>query len=207
MCVCVSSNIPIVAICCRLVMCLVLSPGSHMLQPVNTGVHFLYVFRKQGVLSSFCPALPPVSRDGPPAECSTYYRTLFPRHSGEVVKVTSAAAPPLLRPSDACPILTSFALPTRHWFSTRPGKSNYTGVREVDFPIMDSMLRMRADDNTHVTPLLPPLSLSPRFFNFVSNSMSPPLSISLCVPKSSSPSDFLSSFFSLDPLCDHIPLF
>lgn len=62
------------------------------------------------------------------------------------------------QPSNACPILTSFVLPTGLWFSTRPGKSNYTGVREVDFPIIDSMLRMRADDNTHITPLLPPLS-------------------------------------------------
>lgn len=142
-------------------------------------------------------------------QLSVQHITLFLRHSREVVKVTSAAAPPLLRPSDACPILTSFALPTRHWFSTRPGKSNYTGVREVDFPIMDSMLRMRADDNTHVTPLLPPLSLLAFLFCFQFNVPPPPpsLSISLCVPKSSSPSDFLSSFFSLDPLCDHIPLF
>lgn len=69
-------------------------------------------------------------------------------------------SPPAQRPSNACPILTSFVLPTGLWFSTRPGKSNYTGVREVDFPIIDSMLRMRADDNTHITPLLPPLSLS-----------------------------------------------
>lgn len=79
-------------------------------------------------------------------------------------------SPPAQRPGNACPILTSFVLPTGLWFSTRPSKSNYTGVREVDFPIIDSMLRMRADDNTHITPLLTPPLLSPPYF----------VSISLC---------------------------
>lgn len=87
-------------------------------------------------------------------------------------------SPPAQRPSNACPILTSFVLPTGLWFSTRPGKSNYTGVREVDFPIIDSMLRMRADDNTHITPLLPPLPLSSASY-FVSISLCPSFYFSL----------------------------
>lgn len=85
-------------------------------------------------------------------------------------------SPPAQQPSNACPILTSFVLPTGLWFSTRPGKSNYTGVREVDFPIIDSMLRMRADDNTHITPLPAPSLFSPYF---VSISLFPSLYFSL----------------------------
>lgn len=125
---------------------------------------------------------------------------LFTLPSRKVVKVTSAVAPPLplaQRPSNACPILTSFVLPTGLWFSTRPGKSNYTGVREVDFPIIDSMLRMRADDNTHIAPLLPPLSL---------------LSISFCLHFTVTlllfhPLFLSNSSFPKDPLSSPVPFF
>ena len=130
---------------------------------------------------------------------------LFTLLSRKVVKVTSAAAPPLppaQRPSNACPILTSFVLPTGLWFSTRPGKSNYTGVREVDFPIIDSMLRMRADDNTHITPLLPPLFLLPYLF-CLHFTVSLPLFLPLFLSNSSFPqraSFFpLSLFFRISP--------
>lgn len=130
---------------------------------------------------------------------------LFTLLSRKVVKVTSAAAPPLplaQRPGNACPILTSFVLPTGLWFSTRPGKSNYTGVREVDFPIIDSMLRMRADDNTHITPLLPPLFLLPYLF-CLHFTVSLPLFLPLFLSNSSfprRPSFFpLSLFFRISP--------
>lgn len=103
-------------------------------------------FKNGGVLS-FWPDLLPVSRGFNVLN----YSLSTPKKLSRLPQ-----RPPHLssRLSNACPILTSFALPTGHWFSTRPGKSNYTGVREVDFPIMDSMLRMRADDNTHVTALI-----------------------------------------------------
>lgn len=105
-------------------------------------------------------------------------------------------------PGNACPILTSFVLPTGLWFSTRPGKSNYTGVREVDFPIIDSMLRMRADDNTHITPLLPPLFLLPYLF-CLHFTVSLPLFLPLFLSNSSfprRPSFFpLSLFFRISP--------
>lgn len=106
-------------------------------------------------------------------------------------------SPPAQRRSNACPILTSFVLPTGLWFSTRPSKSNYTGVREVDFPIIDSMLRMRADDNTHITPTLPPLFLLSHLFclHFT-------VSLLLFLPL------FLSnSFFPKDRLSSPVPFF
>lgn len=110
-------------------------------------------------------------------------------------------SPPAQRPSNACPILTSFVLPTGLWFSTRPGKSNYTGVREVDFPIIDSMLRMRADDNTHITPLLPPLFLLSYLF-CLHFTVSLLLFLPLFLSNSSFPKDLLSSpvlFFWISP--------
>lgn len=104
----------------------------------------------------------------------------------------SPTSPPAQRHSNACPILTSFVLPTGLWFSTRPGKSNYTGVREVDFPIIDSMLRMRADDNTHITPLLPPLFLLSYLF-CLHFTVSLLLFLRLFLSNSSFPKDRLSS--------------
>lgn len=99
------------------------------------------------------------------------------------------------RPSNACPILTSFGLPTGLWFSTRPGKSNYTGVREVDFPIIESMLRMSTDDNTHnhttTAPSLSSLStyfvsisLFPSFYSSLSSYLIPLFPMAFFLPPS-----------------------
>lgn len=118
-------------------------------------------------------------------------------------------SPPAQQHSNACPILTSFVLPTGLWFSTRPSKSNYTGVREVDFPIIDSMLRMRADDNTHITPTLPPLFLLSHLF-CLHFTVSLLLFLSLFLSNSLSPQKRLSFFplsFSLDLSLFHCPLF
>ena len=107
-------------------------------------------------------------------------------------------SPPAQRPGNACPILTSFVLPTGLWFSTRPGKSNYTGVREVDFPIIDSMLRMRADDNTHITPLLAhPSFFSPPYF----------VSISLCPSFYFCTSSYLIPLFPKSLFLPPVPFF
>ena len=116
-------------------------------------------------------------------------------------------APPLplaQRPSNACPILTSFVLPTGLWFSTRPGKSNYTGVREVDFPIIDSMLRMRADVITLTSHHYCPVSLvfsfsSPILYHLLSINHSISLSLSLASLFNSYWFSFFSNYSLFSP--------
>lgn len=138
-----------------------------------------------------------------PVECSAYW--IIHSSPQKSCQGYLCRRPTFPQPSNACPILTSFVLPTGLWFSTRCGKSNYTGVREVDFPIIDSMLRMRADDNTTAAPL----SLSSSSSYFLSISLFSSLfSFSLCLPIPLSPNTFfLPPSFSLDSSFFHSPLF
>lgn len=98
---------------------------------------------------------------------STVIFTVVP-FTTSVVKATFAPLhhrPVLLHTplsSNACPALTGFVLPTGPWCSTRPGKSYYTGVTALDFPIRDSKRRIRVYYNTGFAafpPKVPPHSL------------------------------------------------
>ncbi len=93
--------------------------------------------------------------------CQGYLRPLHHRPVLRSPPPLPPSSPPLS--SNACPALTGFVLPTGPWCSTRPGKSYYTGVTALDFPIRDSKRRIRVYYNTGFTAFPPKTHLALSF--------------------------------------------